>query len=459
MFHIETSDDTPKYCDGISRRSFVRIGVAGMASVTLADVLRAKEASVKSGHTKKDTAVILLWLDGGASHIDLWDMKPEAPSEYRGIWRPIPTNVPGTQFSELLSRTAKVADKFSIVRSLNHGRGDHFDASHLMLTGYGGPPESQTDKRGEYPSMGSIVSKVCGPRRQRLPAYVSVPNGMVLGMSPESGGYMGAHYLGQEYNPFETGGDPNKTDFRVKNFDLPPGQTLQRLEDRMRLRQRFDQLRRAADAPGAFDAVDHFQRQAFELVSGPAARKAFEISSEDPRVRDRYGRNSWGQSTLLARRLVEAGCTFVTVGFGYWDHHWGLEASMLHNVPRLDMAVSALFEDLSVRGLLDRVLVIVCGEFSRTPRMNNGRGKGKPGRDHWAAAISFILGGGGVQGGRIIGATDRLGERVTERPVGPGDLQATIYDVLGIDPRINLLNLSGRPVPVVPRGEVISELF
>jgi hypothetical protein len=443
----------------MSRRSFVQVGVAGMASVALPQVLRAKEASVASGATKKDTAVILLWLDGGPGHMDLYDLKPNAPTEYRGIWMPIRTNVPGMEISELFPRQAKIADKFSLVRSLHHDTGDHFAGGHQMLTSRGGA--TGLDTTGRYPSIGSIVAKVCGPRRDGMPAYVGVPYAMSIGLRP---GYFGANYLGLEHNPFETEGDPNAANFQINNINLASGMTIDRLEDRRGLLQRIDQMRRSVDASGTLAAMDRFDQAAYDLVAGASARKAFDIGSEDPRIRDRYGRHTWGQSTLLCRRLVEAGCTFVTAHFGGWDHHWDLQSGMERYLPIVDQAVSALFEDLSLRGLSDRVLVVLCGEFSRTPRMNNGGNggpplsKGTPGRDHWGNAMFCLMGGGGVKGGQIVGSTNAKGEVPKDRPVTPSDIHATIYHVLGVDPAVSFLNHAGRPVPAIDHGAVIHEL-
>ncbi len=442
---------TGRYCDGLSRRSFIQIGVAGMASVGLADVLRAKALSDRPG---KDTSVILIWLDGGPSHMDLYDLKPEAPAEYRGIWRPIETNVSGIRISELFPRQARVADCFSIVRSLHHDSGDHFTGAHYMLTGRDGA--SGADTSGKYPSIASIAAAVCGPRHPRVPPYVAVPYAASIGLRP---GYFGANYLGVQHDPFETHGDPNHDGFQVRDLAIPSGLTVGRLDDRRRLLGFFDRMRRDADTSGSFDALDRFQRDSFELVTGPEVRRAFDMSSEDPRVRDSYGRNTWGQSTLLARRLVESGVTFVTVHFGGWDHHWNLEAGMNSILPRVDMAVASLFEDLRSRGLLEKTLVMVCGEFSRTPRMNDGSGQGTPGRDHWGNAMFCVLGGGGVQGGRVVGSTDDKGERPKERAVTPADIHATIYRVLGVDPSQSFLSFSGRPIPAIDHGEAIEELF
>ena len=451
---------TRQYCDGLSRRSFVQIGAAGMASVGLPAILQAREASAQRGAARKNTAVILVWLDGGPSHMDLYDLKPEAPAEYRGIWQPIPTNVPGIEISELFPRQAQVADKFSIVRSLYHNNGDHFAGGHIMLTSR--PGATGADQAGKYPSIGSIAARSLGPRKPGMPAYVAVPYAASIGLRP---GYFGANYLGREHNPFETEGDPNSDTFKVQNLNLAGEMTLSRLESRRSLFQDFDRLRRDVDASGAVEAMNRFQQDAYHLVSSEAARDAFDMSREDPQLRERYGRHSWGQSMLLARRLVEAGCTFVTVHLGGWDHHWDLKSGMENYLPRVDTGMAALFQDLSDRGLLDKTLVVLCGEFSRTPRMNNGGNggpplsKGTPGRDHWGNAMFCLLGGGGIRGGQIVGSTNRLGEAPKDRPVTAGDLHATIYHVLGVDPHASFLNHSGRPVPAIDAGQVIHELL
>ncbi|MCA9219958.1 MAG: DUF1501 domain-containing protein [Planctomycetales bacterium] len=447
------------YCDGVSRRSFVQLGVAGMASAGLGTILRSKAASAASAGGK-DTSVILLWLDGGPSHMDMYDMKPDAPAEYRGIWSPIQTNVPGIEITELYPLQAKVADKFSIVRSLHHDSGDHFTGGHWMLTGRGGV--SGANNAGTHPFFGSIATKTLGPRQAGMPANVAIPYAMSIGLRP---GYFGGNYLGVQYDPFQTEGDPNNAKFAVKNISLQNTLTIDRLSDRRTLIRELDQLRRGVDHSGAMDAVDRFDQQAFEMVAGEKARQAFDLSQEPDTVRDAYGRHTWGQSTLLARRLVEAGTTFVTCHFGGWDHHWNLQSGYNNYLPRIDQLVSALFTDLADRGLYDRVLVVLCGEFGRTPRMNDGGNggppgsMGTPGRDHWGNAMFCLMGGGGVKGGRIVGSTNRLGEAPQDRPVRPGDIHHTIYRVLGVDPHIAFLNHSGRPTPAIDHGSVIEELF
>jgi Protein of unknown function (DUF1501) len=448
------------YCDGVSRRHFLQIGIAGMASAHLSSILRAKAAAAAVASGSKDTSVILLWLDGGPGHMDTYDMKPDAPAEYRGIWRPISTNVPGTEVTELFPRQAKVADKFSLIRSLHHDNSDHFTAAHHILTSRGGP--NGTNTMGRNPSIGSVAAKMCGPRKAGLPAYVAVPYASSVGLRP---GYFAGNYLGSPQNPYETDGDPNADNFRPSNLQSINALTIDRLEDRNALRSSLDQLRRNVDATGALDSMDRFQQQAYELVTSDATRKAFDIGGEDAKLRDQYGRNSFGQSALLARRLVEAGSTFVTVHYGGWDHHWDLKAGMNNNLPIVDAAVSSLLADLSDRSLLGKVMVLLCGEFSRTPRMNDGgnggapMSMGTPGRDHWGNAMSVLIAGGGVQGGRVIGSTDRLGEFPKDHPITPGDLHATIYRVLGVDPATHFLDRSGRPVAAIDSGTVIEELF
>lgn len=454
MFRVEL-DKTGKYCDGVSRRSFVQLGMAGMASVGLGELARARAASAGTTGRRTANSVILVWLDGGPSHLDLYDMKPEAPAEYRGIWKPIPTNVVGTEISELFPKQATVADKFSIVRSLYHNSGDHFTGGHAMLTSRAAGV-SGANTQGKYPSIGSIATKLLGPNKPGMPAYVGIPYSMSIGIRP---GYFGGNYLGVAHDPFDTGSDPNNPNFQVQNVQLASGLSIEMLEDRRKLNQNLDRLRRQVDASGTLDAMDRFDQEAFEMVAGPNARRAFDLSKEDPRLRDRYGRHTWGQSALLARRLVEAGSTFVTLHLGGWDHHWNLQSGMESYLPRVDSLYATLLSDLDDRGLLDSTLVILCGEFSRTPRMNDGSGNGTPGRDHWGASMFCLMGGGGVKRGVVYGATDRLGQRPAKDPVQPANIHATIYKVLGIDPTYAFTDLAGRPVPILDDPEPIHALL
>lgn len=450
----------PKYCDGVSRRSFVQLGVAGMASLGLGDVLRAKAASPsKSG--KSDVSTILIWLDGGPGHMDMYDMKPDAPVEYRGIWNPIKSKVPGFDVTELYPKQAQQTDKFSVVRSLHHGTGDHFAGAHRMLTtkemGVSG-----ANNIGKFPGIGAIVAQQRKELEREVPPYVAVPTASSVGRVP---GYFGGKFLGVQYDPFRTNGDPNKDNFSVQNLVLPSGVTVDRLEDRASLRGEFDKINRAVESSGTFDALDQFDQQAFNFVTGDNARQAFDISQEKDGIREKYGRNTWGQSTLLARRLVEAGASFVTVQFSGWDHHWNLQGGYETLLPRVDAAVASLFEDLDQRGLLDTTIVMLCGEFSRTPRMNDGGNggpplsKGTPGRDHWGSSMFCLLGGGGIRGGQVIGSTTAKGEAPKDRPVKPTNIHATVYECMGIDPTLHILDHAGRPTPVLEDPTPIRELL
>ena len=456
MFRLDLGRHGP-YCDGLLRRSFLHLGAAGLFGASLPQLARARDSS----GTSKDTSVILIWLDGGPSHIDTYDMKPDAPAAYRGIWKPVPSNVAGMQVTELFPRQARVADKFSVVRSIHHDTGDHFAGGHRMLTTKDmGVSGAKTEAK--FPSVGAIVHREAGARKPGLPGYVAVPYASSIGLRP---GYFGAHMLGQAMNPFETDGDPNARGFRVQNLNLAAGLTPAKLDDRKALSAHFDAARKHLDRHPAVPEMDKFAHEAFDFISGPGARRAFDIALEDPKLRDRYGRHTLGQSCLLARRLVEAGSTFVTVHSGGWDHHWDLQASYERMLPTVDSAVAGLLTDLDERGLLDTTLVVLCGEFGRTPKMNDGGNggpagsKGTPGRDHWGDAMAVLVAGGGTKGGRLIGSTDRLGERPKDRPLTPSNLHATIYDVLGIDPKLQLQDPSGRPVNVLDDPTPIRELF
>ena len=456
MFRLDLGP-SGRYCDGVSRRSFLQLGAASFAGLGLANVPVARASSGSAG---KNTSVILVWLDGGPSHIDLWDMKPDAPAEYAGIWRPVRSAVPGIDLSPLLPRQARAAQHFSIVRSIHHDTGDHFAGGHRMLTtkdlGVSGANTAQ-----KFPGIGAIVDRAVGPRRPGMPAYVAAPHAASIGLVP---GYFGGHMLGARHDPF-VAGDPTPPGYRVQNLNLASGLTVGALDDRRGLLAHFDGARRQLDGHPTATALDAFNRQAYEFVTGPAARTAFDMAKESERLRDRYGRNGWGQSCLLARRLVEAGTTFVAVHFGGWDHHWDLKKGYEDCIPRMDAAVATLYEDLADRGLLETTLVVVCGEFGRTPKMNDGgnggapMSQGTPGRDHWGHAMSVLAGGGGVKGGTIVGSTDRLGQHPKTRPLTPSNLHATIYEVLGIDPKLQITDPTGRPVSTLDDPEPIAELF
>jgi len=443
---------TTKACDRQTRRDFLRIGTLGLSGLSLADVLRAKASA--ASQTKPAKSVILYWVDGGPSHIDTYDPKPDAPAEFRGPFETIQSNVPGIQLSGLFEQHARVMDKVSLVRSVHHDNADHFAAAHWMLTGYLGSNAANLDPK--YPSAGSIITKLRGPNRPGVPAYVAIPYSMTIGLRP---GYNSAAYLGVSYNPFDVGGDPNADNFRVKNLNYANAMNSARLGDRRGLLASLDRLRSAVDRDRLMEGLDRFNQQAFDLVTGDRARQAFEIQREDPRVRERYGRNVYGQSALLARRLVEAGVTFVTVHNGGWDHHWNLESGLKNRVPALDQSIAALIEDLDERSMLDDTLVLVMGEFGRSPRMNDGRGQGKPGRDHWGGVMSVLIGGGGLRGGQVVGKSSPKGEYPIERPMMPADVLATVYHVLGIDLNLSFVNRAGRPTAINNNGQVIDELI
>jgi hypothetical protein len=390
----------------------------------------------------------LIWLDGGPTHMETFDPKPNAPAEYRGPQKPVATSVPGVQINENLPRTARLMHHLAILRSMHHTTGDHFAGAHWMLTGYHGSTAARLDPM--YPSAGSITARLRGPNQPGLPAYVAVPIAASVGLVP---GYNSGAYLGTAFNPFQTGGDPNQPNFSVRNLSLPTGVTLEQMEDRRQMLYTFDQIRRDIDRTGTMDSIDKFQAEAVEMITGPRARKAFAIGEEDPRLRDRYGRHNWGQSCLLARRLVEAGVTFVTVHMGGWDDHSAIDQAMKNKLPRLDAAIAGLVEDLVQRGLFERTAICVCGEFGRTPKVNDGAG-----RDHWGQAMSVLMGGGGMKQGVVVGATTEKGEYPKDRPLGPEDMLATLYHVLGIDTKRTFHDASGRPHPILNKGEAIREL-
>jgi hypothetical protein len=348
----------------------------------------------------------------------------------------------------LLPRHAQIMDKLAIVRSVHHDNGDHFAAAHWMLTGYLGSNAVNLDP--QFPSAGSITAKLRGPNKPGVPAYVGVPSAASVGLSP---GYNSGAYLGPAFNPFQPGADPNQPNFSVRNLTLPGGITVGQLDDRRKLLSSFDRMRRELDYTGMADSMDRFQAEAYEMISGPRAREAFDLSKEDPRIRDRYGRHTWGQSCLLARRLVGAGVTFVTVHMGGWDDHSTIKEAMHSKLPILDNAVASLVEDLDRHGLYDKVSICVCGEFGRTPRVNQTAG-----RDHWGQALSVLLGGGGIKGGTVVGSTNEKGEYPKDRAVGPEDVLATLYKVLGIDTTLQFTDKTGRPHAILNRGEALSEL-
>jgi uncharacterized protein (DUF1501 family) len=440
-----------RFCDGIGRRDFLRLGAAGAfgLGLTLPELLARQARAAESGKPTKDVSLIFLFLHGGLSTIDTFDLKPDAPAEFRGDFKPADTNVSGIQICELLPRTAKQMDKFSLIRSFRHHNSDHGPADHYMLTGYfpqaGFNPSLKPNN--QRPAHGAVVANKLGPRGS-VPPYVCLPN-----MHPSTG----AAYLGPAAAPFVIDADPNAPDFAVPDVAPPPAVAADRLEGRKELLARLDRFQQAAEAKANKDAqaVGVFQQKAFELMTSPEAKKAFDIHAEDDKLRDEYGRCNLGQSCLMARRLVQAGVRCVTIDHSNWDTHDGNFNTLKNQLlPALDAGLSTLFRDLADRGLLDSTLVVVSGEFGRTPRINKNAG-----RDHWGPAFTVALGGGGVQGGRVVGKSDARAEKPASDPYGPEDLAATMYHLLGIDPDDEFYTPEGRPVKLVNNGRVIRDLL
>jgi hypothetical protein len=441
---------------GVDRRGFLKAGALGTTGLCLADLLRL-EAQADPATTARKPSVIILWMRGGPSHLDMWDPKPDAPAEYRGEFGTIPTAVPGVRLCHLLPMCARVMDKWSIVRSLYHGDAGHSSGDQICFTGY---PSGPNPDENSHPSCGSVVSRQLGHLTPRLPAYVMIPR-TVPGT--------GAAYLGVAHKPFETGADPAVPGpFRLPNFDLPRDVTLARVGERRELLTAFDQFARDRDAGGQMSALDRFGREAWDILTSPAARDAFDLDREPAAVRERYGflpafdpkasnrcgAPAWSQRVLLARRLVEAGVRLVTVDLRWWDTHVkGFESLKLGFLPRFDRAYSALIEDLDQRGLLDSTLVLAWGEFGRTPRVNADAG-----RDHYPNVFSAALAGGPVKGSRVVGESDARGAFPKSNPKTPQDVLATLYRHLGIDTQAQYLNGAGRPITVLPEGKPIEEL-
>jgi hypothetical protein len=442
----------------LDRRGFLKAGILGSAGLGLADLLRTEARADSSKTGARQPSVILLWMRGGPSHLDMWDPKPDAPAEYRGEFGVIPTAVAGVQLCDLLPRCAKIMSKWSIVRSVFHNDPGHSTGDQICFTGYSAGPSPDENS---HPSCGSIVSKQLGKLGDKLPPYVMIPR-MVPGT--------GAAYLGVAYKPFETLADPaNEGPFKIPSFSMPAGIDVNRLGERKQLLGSFDVLRREVDGSGQLDALDRYQRRAWDIVTSRDAEEAFDLDREPARVRERYGfmpafdpkasnrcgAPPWSQRILLARRLVEAGVRLVTVDLRWWDTHVkGFESLKLGFLPRFDQAYSALIEDLEQRGLLESTLVLAWGEFGRTPKVNNDAG-----RDHYPNVFSAALAGGPVKGGRIVGESDAKGAFPKSNAKTPQDVLATVYHHLGINIEQQYVDGSGRPVSVLPSGEPIEELF
>lgn len=428
----------------VSRRTLLRVGALAGGAFSLADLLRIRSQAGQDLSPPRDTAVIHVFMGGGPSHLDMFDLKPEAPTEIRGEFSSIATRVPGLQICEHLPHLAQSMQHVALIRSAAHAEASHLPASHWMVTGYRPAPSTTSNVN---PYCGAVVAKQRGANATGLPPYVSIPRRQLLG---------GPAYLGAAYNPFTTDSDPSADNYAVPNLHLAPELDAARLNDRQGLRRGLDRLRSDVDRAGEFAGLDRFSREALEIVTGARAQQAFDIDREERATRDRYGRTPAGQRCLLARRLVEAGVTFVTVlSGGEWDTHVDNFATLKNtSLPAFDRAVAALVDDLYQRGLDRRVLVLISGEFGRTPTINQ-----QAGRDHWPGAFSVLFAGGGLRVGQVIGATDSRALQPITHAYSPGDVLATVYHFLGIDTNREFVDRQGRPLRILNEGQPIAELW
>ena len=443
-------------CRGLPRRDFLQLGLGGLLGLGFAEVLRLR-ASATAGPkvlaprlkpAGQPVNCILIWLDGGPSHYETFDPKPEAPAEIRGDFKTIATAVPGTRFSEAVPELAKVADKFTVIRSLCHKDPNHGGGNHYMMTGAPTPvPVACGAYVTFHPSFGSVVSWQRG-QQEGLPPYVSMPSVTRSG---------GPNFLGGKHAPFVIDGQPNAKNFKVRDVVLPSEISEARATSRRELRASLDQMQRFTDKLAEDPAVtfDQYLQQSVQLVLSPKAQAAFDLAREDEKIRDSYGRNDFGQRLLMARRLVEVGVSWVTVNYGGWDHHTKLfEAYKGDHVKNMDRGMAALLSDLDQRGLLDSTLVVLLGEFGRTPKVNKDGG-----RDHWPHAMSVLMAGAGCPRGGVIGATDAKGYAASDNVDRPEDFATSLYMKMGIDPAQTLHTNTGRPVQLVNNGRRIQGLF
>ncbi|NQV27471.1 MAG: DUF1501 domain-containing protein [Rhodopirellula sp.] len=438
-----------EFCDGISRRGLVQAGLGGLFGLTMPELLRLQAASAAQPGTgvapSPDTAVIYLELAGGPTQHETYDPKPNAPIEYRGPFNAVATALPGVSFCELMSKQAAIADRLAIIRSIHHNSSSHGTSSHLTQTGY--YLNDNQNRNNEMPCIGSYTMRMRGANAKGVPAFVSIPQSMRFGR---------AAWLGKGNNPLETSRSADDKSFEVPNLTLLSGIDQDRLSDRRSLLSGFDAARRIVDNRGGAEATDEFTRQAFEMVTGDAARSAFAIDEEDDATRDRYGRNSIGQNVLLAKRLVERGVTFVTVRantLGSWDDHGDIRKRMNDKGPGLDQAIASLVTDLYESGLHQKVMLVAMGEFGRTPRVNKNAG-----RDHWGRVMSVLMSGGNLKVGQVVGASDSSGGVPVEAPYRPENVLAVLYQHLGIDPSLTFPDNAGRPRYLLETRDLIREL-
>ncbi len=445
MLDLSLSPQRHSFCNGWSRRDFLRVGALSPLGLSLGGLLAAQKAAAASpGASQRKArarAVILVFLGGGISHHDTFDLKPGAVEEIRGKYKSIPSDVTGLQVGELLPRMAKTMSKLTLVRSQQHGNDHHETATNWVLSGKFGSPF------GDHPAMGAVVAHETG-FAGRVPPYVAVPR------NPSFTWELGrSAWLGGRHESFKAG-DPNAKDFKVRDLTCPVAAQPGRLDRRRTLLQAVDSLARQIEGNDQIATYDEFQRKAAEMILSPDAQAAFAIDKESEAVRDQYGRSEFGQSCLLARRLVEGGVRFVTINSAGWDHHAKIFENLDKKLPVFDQGFSALIHDLDQRGLLQDTLVACLGEFGRTPKINKDAG-----RDHWGHAGVMLFAGAGVQRGHVIGATDATGSFVTDRPIKPADVCWTVYEALGIDPRKIIHTPEGRPTHLLDEGAVIPDLY
>ena len=425
-------------CEGVRRRDFLRVGAAGMLGLGLADAMRLR-ASAGGSAGRPAAGVIQIWLSGGPATIDMWDPKPGAPEEIRGEFRPIATSAPGVLIGEHMPGLAKVMDRCVLVRSLGHSISAHGPGTTYMATGH------RPGAAMEYPALGSMAARVMAARRG-VPPYVT------FAALRDGAPGVGTGYLGSAYAPFEVEGEPGRGSLEARGVSLPGGMSPGSLEDREALRAALDRGLRALDATDVMAGLDGFHREAVEILRSDRVRSALDLSREPDRLRDDYGRTRLGQAALAARRLIEAGARFVTLGYGGWDTHAGNFTALRDTLlPPLDRALSALIRDLGSRGLLDETIVVCAGEFGRTPRINAAAG-----RDHWSRSMAVLLAGGGLPGGCVYGATDAHGMAPAVHPCSPDDLAANIFQRLGFGPRHEVSSASGRPISLFREGKCLA---
>lgn len=441
MFQLHLGQKTTRQCNGISRRSLLEIGGLSLFGLGLPNLLRAEEAITATATRARAKSVLLVYLGGGMSHHDTFDMKPEAVEETRGKYSPISTNVAGTKICELLPKMAQTMDKVALVRSQSHEDIRHEAATNFVMSGW------FDNGFGEHPAMGAVVAHELGAGA-KLPPYVAVPR------NPSFTWELGkSAFLGARYESFKAG-DPNQDNYRVRDLAMAEGINQSRAERRQSLLSAVDGLARRVEGNDQVDAYDQFQKKAGEMVLSSHARDAFTIDKETKVMRDRYGRNTFGQSCLLARRLIESGVRFVTVNSGGWDHHSNIWNNLERMLPMFDQGFSSLIHDMDERGLLDETLVVCMGEFGRDPKVDN-----MIGRNHWSKAGSMMFAGAGVVPGKVIGKTDAVGGETIDNPVRPADVCSTVYQALGISPRSLLYTPDNRPVSILDEGRNLSELF